>query len=572
MNTGIIPEFVLPYDEDLTPDENLNALYEYILEHKDNDLDESLLEYQSPETERDSQIIRNIYRKVDGRKVNDKIFTDEEREVIDKYNLDVWGYKGDTRIVTPGKKDIVAPKWWENGLSNKHIDYADRATKIDDRTYAQMVADRGNGKTFQDKQRHIADLEARDKVARMQYALSDRRFAKKELDTLDDKYTKKIHDAATRFDTKIQDAKKSRDYAISKREDDLKSINDKIQALLDKKRSSVNEAMSPEDEADSAILRSIQNKLDMRRNARLTDEEKAILAKYDLYAENGYVKKHGANGAGFHYVMDNGSTIGKPEDKINYADRARKIDSREYAQNVRVNKRGSETFQKGQRRLDSERMGRDVDTMKDLLMDRKYYKDSIKWSEENYNNEKEKALKDFNQSIETINKWLPDAKERNQKRLDKAQQTIDNLLVKESYTNTDEWRVIPTGLTGDINHDILNSVIGQMSDGMWENSPGMTGYWTFANIDDNNNILVNKAYGQYMGTRLNNPYVGMSEEDIKNFFANKIKAIAQQYLHDQNINPYREWNGSNTQKCSYLDYDKGVTIADAYAAYKALKK
>lgn len=538
----------------------------------DNKPDKSLLEYQSPETERDSQIIRDIYRKIDGKKVNDKMFTDEEREVIDKYNLDVWGYKGDTKIVTPGKKDIVAPKWWQNGLSNKPIDYADRATKIDDRTYAQRVAAEYNGKTFQDKQRHLADLEARSKVARMQNALSDRKFAQRELDTLDDKYRERIQNATKKFSDRFMDDKRYTDDTIARKEADLKNVNDKIQALLDKKRNNVNEAMSPEDEADSAILRTIQDKLNMRRNARLTDDEKAILAKYGLYTENGYIKKSGANDAGFHYIMNSDTTSGKPKDKINYADRARKIDSREYAQDVRINKRGSETFQDGQRRLDSEQIGKDVHTMKDLLDNRKYYKDSIEWTKKRFDRGTQKALDDFNQSIETINKWLPDAKERNQKRLDKAQQTIDNLLVKESYTNTDEWRVIPTGLVGGINHDILRSVIGQMSDGIWENTPGMTGYWTFADIDDNNNILVNKAYGNYMGTRVNNPYVVMSEEDIKNFFANKIKAVAQQYLHDQNINPYREWNSSNTEKCSYLNYDKGVTIADAYAAYKALKK
>ena len=536
----------------------------------DNKPDKSLLEYQSPETERDSQIIRDIYRKIDGKKVNDKMFTDEEKEVIDKYNLDVWGYKGDTKIVTPGKNDIITPNWWRNHSMNKPIDYADRATKIDDRAYAQMVADRGTGRTFQDKQRDIADLEARSKVARMQYALSDRKSAQRELDILDDKYKERIQNAAKKFDTKIQDAKKLRDYAISKREDDLKSTNDKIQALLDKKRNPVNEAMSPEDEADSAILRNIQDKLNMRRNARLTDEEKAILAKYDLYAENGFIKKRGINGAGAYYIMyDNHN----PSDKVNYADMARKIDSREYAQKVRANRSRFDTFQDGQRNLDSEEMSKDVRQMKDLLLDRRYNKDNIEWAKERYNDNTQKALADFNQSIETINKWLPDAKERNQKRLDKAQQTIDNLLVKESYTNTDEWRVIPTGLVGGINHDILHAVMGQMSDGMWENSPGMTGYWTFADIDDNNNILVNKAYNKlYYGKYLNNPYANMSDEDVKNFFANKIKAIAQQYLHDQNINPYREWNSSNTEKCSYLDYDKGVTIADAYAAYKALKK
>jgi hypothetical protein len=325
-------------------------------------------------------------------------------------------------------------------------------------------------------------------------------------------------------------------------------------------------------------------KMQNRSNAKFTPEENAVLDKYGIKRDN-WGRQLTVDGVSINPGIDtktnsiydwktNKRTTSRNADvdKINYADRARKIDSRKYAQDVRDAYRGRETFQASQRRLDSQNMYKDVQAMKDLLLDRRYNKDNIEWSKERYNDNIQKSLDDFNQSIEAINKWLPDAKERNQKRLDKAQQTIDSLLVKESYTNTDECRVIPTGLVGDINKDILNSVIGQMSDGMWENSPGMAGYWTFADIDDNNNILVNKAYGNYMGTRLNNPYVGMSEEDVKNFFANKIKAIAQQYLHDQNINPYREWNSSNTEKCSYLDYDTGVTIADAYAAYKALKK
>ena len=38
-------------------------------------------------------------------------------------------------------------------------------------------------------------------------------------------------------------------------------------------------------------------------------------------------------------------------------------------------------------------------------------------------------------------------------------------------------KIIETNLTGDTMYDVCRSVIGQLSDGIWENSPVMNKYW-----------------------------------------------------------------------------------------------
>ena len=45
------------------------------------------------------------------------------------------------------------------------------------------------------------------------------------------------------------------------------------------------------------------------------------------------------------------------------------------------------------------------------------------------------------------------------------------------YYEDKRERKIPTGLTDDRAKDIINAVVGQLSDGIWENSPQMEKYW-----------------------------------------------------------------------------------------------
>ena len=138
------------------------------------------------------------------------------------------------------------------------------------------------------------------------------------------------------------------------------------------------------------------------------------------------------------------------------------------------------------------------------------------------------------------------------------------------------------------NYEILRSVIGQMSDGIWENSPRAEGYWRFATIEksDDNKIVIavstiysySDIYGKYYhGNKcLINRFANMTDDKVKAYFANKIKQIIK--IEESTLKEYYNdtskdlsWRKDNQQKCSYMGYNETITVADAYAAYKNLK-
>lgn len=69
----------------------------------------------------------------------------------------------------------------------------------------------------------------------------------------------------------------------------------------------------------------------------------------------------------------------------------------------------------------------------------------------------------------------------------------------------------------------------------------------------------------------------MTDEKVKNFFANKIKQIIK--IEESNLKEFYNntskdlsWRKDNQQKCGYMGYKETITVADAYAACKTLKK
>lgn len=121
-------------------------------------------------------------------------------------------------------------------------------------------------------------------------------------------------------------------------------------------------------------------------------------------------------------------------------------------------------------------------------------------------------------------------------------------------------RIIPANLSGKLNLEILNSVIGQMSDGKWENSPHMVKYWDYVDVVENDtgiHFIVRDDFGS--GFRDKTP------EGIRAFFANKIKQIVKDE-HGDDI-----WDRRQQRVCHYLSYKESVTVADAYRAYDILK-
>ena len=133
-------------------------------------------------------------------------------------------------------------------------------------------------------------------------------------------------------------------------------------------------------------------------------------------------------------------------------------------------------------------------------------------------------------------------------------------------------RTICTGLKGIINKEILQSVEGQLSDGIWENSSKMDGYWLFEHIDSVDGevvICISNQYCEYRWNRVKrNLFFGMRDEDIKAWFAKKIKQIVKIDLKDNA--PQIKWKRGEDYKLNYIGYDYDISINDCYNAYDVL--
>lgn len=136
------------------------------------------------------------------------------------------------------------------------------------------------------------------------------------------------------------------------------------------------------------------------------------------------------------------------------------------------------------------------------------------------------------------------------------------------------YRTIRTGLRGKKQSEILHSIQGQMSDGIWENSPNYERYWRAFEIQELDDgelaILVSKApyLNVWMGSCLN-PYYSKTDDQVKQFFANKVKQIVKEEIKD-NGNSFK-WSPTGTTELAYLGYRETITVADAYAVYNALR-
>ena len=99
--------------------------------------------------------------------------------------------------------------------------------------------------------------------------------------------------------------------------------------------------------------------------------------------------------------------------------------------------------------------------------------------------------------------------------------------ILESYTlDNMKTTLIPTGLYGKDNLAIFNSLAGQLSDGMWENSSRMTKYWEYMDYqlgeDDQVMIRVPKDYRWWLGFE--------SPSAIKKWIADHLKALVKEYI------------------------------------------
>lgn len=102
---------------------------------------------------------------------------------------------------------------------------------------------------------------------------------------------------------------------------------------------------------------------------------------------------------------------------------------------------------------------------------------------------------------------------------------------------------------------ILGSVMGQMSDGIWENSTSMRKYWQSLRYEVNSEGFIEIIDKNFV---CSNPC---------EFFANKIKQIIKTEIDDGNTQ--LEWSRSCAACPDYMR--GGVTVGDCYELYELLK-
>jgi len=273
-------------------------------------------------------------------------------------------------------------------------------------------------------------------------------------------------------ETEIEDEVNSEDTDENDLEENLnESLNIGKLRLLIKR---LNEAeMSDEDKHDSEILWDIYNKTQQRANAKLTDEEKEILKKYNLERSSDYKNINKLSPTpGRHYdgpvVSDkikqqvNRWRSNTRESDINLADRARKMDDRgaygyrgdfryiPYGSGItsiddhreyKDPETGSYKRMRGKGLLDAERddqnarMTEPVRDMHAALSNRKYHGKKVADNDAEYNTRRETIQREYEKKLadlENSRKW---SGIHHQINLDNANQKINKLLKRNK---TDE--------------------------------------------------------------------------------------------------------------------------------------
>ena len=208
------------------------------------------------------------------------------------------------------------------------------------------------------------------------------------------------------------------------------------------------------------------------------------------------------------------------------------------------------------------------DTAKELFLQSKNYiltGDEYKPKEDLVQDNKEKKTESKEDDIElpssangTAEKEIQDMLDRARtKEFDTGIDFNENKLNED--INSENSIIIPTGLSDNKSEDVLNSVLGQLSDGIWENSSRMDKYWKYAEIIKDGSELCIKVNNV---NDYSNGFKDMNAAQISRWFANKVKQIVQ----EEDL----KWDRTNTDKAHYLNRNADVTVEDAYRVYDQL--
>lgn len=135
--------------------------------------------------------------------------------------------------------------------------------------------------------------------------------------------------------------------------------------------------------------------------------------------------------------------------------------------------------------------------------------------------------------------------------------------------------LVETNFKDKVSYEILSSVVAQCSDGAWEESTYMEPYWRFIKVVQNpynNKVEIRVSKQRFdkscMWNRtIWNPYLKMTDQEIRKWFAKKIKRIISMEGKDKGIR--LPFNSTNQSRMEYLGYN-GETVAEAVEVYNSL--
>lgn len=126
----------------------------------------------------------------------------------------------------------------------------------------------------------------------------------------------------------------------------------------------------------------------------------------------------------------------------------------------------------------------------------------------------------------------------------------------------EQQRIVKLGL-GKRFKDMIAAVIGQMSDGYWENTPKMRGYWEFADAGTQGDECVLEISPLASIRNARNLWAAMDDAHVKRFLADKIKFL----IKEEGL----KWDRAGTEETDYLSYSDPYKVKDCYYAYEVLK-
>lgn len=254
------------------------------------------------------------------------------------------------------------------------------------------------------------------------------------------------------------DVKPTQDEVSDEEADDaIQDVTDDDDFLeaLSEKLSTMNEAeMSDEDKRDNQILRNIYAKTQRRANAALTSEEQAVLDKYGLARSSGSkdivkVGKDGGSITSPASYFKGGYDIN--DDRVNLADRARKMSDRQPIRNFASRYRSSDTtsdhdskgkykntFQRRMNIANSAQMEEPLQDMRRLIANRNYQQGRLDKANTVYKGAIAKAKADYEKRVKSAEDMLAYTNKYSAKSVADANAEIDRMLKRDKKEGMEE--------------------------------------------------------------------------------------------------------------------------------------